>query len=62
MTEEKATLLMIRGHISVLSEQDQSDIKSTADKIKEVVKEADSKQNGIGVMALALVGAELAAE
>lgn len=58
MTEEQQTLLVIRGHISVLPDEDRVGVNLAAAKLREVV----TLHNDHGRMALALVGAEFAAE
>lgn len=58
MTEEQQTLLVIRGHISGLPDEDRVGVNLAAAKLREVV----ALHNDHGRMALALVGAEFAAE
>jgi hypothetical protein len=58
MNTEKLQLLLIRGAIAELSEEDRKGIELAAEKLREVVK----THNDHGKMALALVGAEWAAE
>ncbi len=58
MTEERVQLLLIRGAIAELPEADRQGIELAASKLREVV----GTHNDHGLMALALVGAELAAE
>lgn len=58
MTEEQQTLLIIRGAIAGLSDADRQGVELAAAKLREVVL----LHNDHGKMALALVGAELAAE
>ena len=58
MTEEQQVLLIIRGTIAGLPEADQKGIALAAQKLREVV----AHHNDHGKFALALVGAEQAAE
>lgn len=58
MTEEQQTLLLIRGEIYALSDTDRKGVELAAANLREVIK----LHNDHGKMALALVGAELAAE
>ncbi|MDP3887029.1 hypothetical protein [Hydrogenophaga sp.] len=58
MTEEQHILLIIRGTIAGLSEADRKGVELAAQKLREVV----TTHNDHGRMALALVGAEQAAE
>lgn len=58
MTEEQQNLLIIRGHIAGLPPVDRKGIALAAAKLREVL----ALHNDHGRMALALVGAELAAE
>jgi phosphatidylserine decarboxylase len=58
MNEERIQLLLIRGAIAELPEADRKGIEQAATNLREVV----ATHNDHGKMALALVGAELAAE
>lgn len=58
MTEEQHTLLLIRGSIAGLPPTDRAGIEQAAAKLRQVVLH----HNDHGRLALALVGAELAAE
>lgn len=58
MTTEKLQLLLIRGAIAELPVDDRKGIEIAAEKLREVV----ATHNDHGKMALALVGAEWAAE
>lgn len=58
MTEERQTLLIIKGAIAELPDADRQGVELAAAKLREVVL----LHNDHGKMALALVGAELAAE
>lgn len=58
MTEEDQTLLIVRGHIAGLPVPDRKGIELAAAKLREVVL----LHNDHGRLALALVGAEQAAE
>lgn len=58
MNEEQQTLLLIRGEIYALPDADRKGVELAAAKLREVVK----LHNDHGMLALALVGAELAAE
>lgn len=58
MTEERQTLLIIKGVIAELPDADRKGVELAAAKLREVVL----LHNDHGKMALALVGAELAAE
>ncbi len=58
MTEERQTLLIIKGVIAELPDADRQGVELAAAKLREVVL----LHNDHGKMALALVGAELAAE
>lgn len=56
--DDQTTLLVIKGVISDLPVADQKNVKQCANQLKVTIKEA-----GVyGVLALALVGAEAAAE
>ena len=55
--DENTQLLLIRGAIASMPEGNQQAIKEAADKIREIAKASNN-----GMMALALVGAEIAAE
>lgn len=58
MTEDQQNLLIIRGHIAGLPPADRKGIQQAAQQLREVI----SHHNDHGRLALALVGAELAAE
>lgn len=58
MTEDQQNLLIIRGHIAGLPTADRKGIELAAQKLREVI----AHHNDHGRMALALVGAELAAQ
>lgn len=58
MTQEQQTLLIVRGAIASLPEADRKGIELAASMLREVV----THHNDHGQMALALVGAEAAAE
>lgn len=58
MTTEKIQLLIIRGAIAELPEEDRKGIELAAAKLREVVQ----THNDHGKLALALVGSEFAAE
>lgn len=58
MTEEQQNLLIIRGHIAGLPAADRRGIELAALKLRELL----AHHNDHGRLALALVGAELAAE
>lgn len=58
MTEERQTLLIIKGAIAELPDADRQGVELAAVKLREVVL----LHNDHGKMALVLVGAELAAE
>lgn len=62
MTQEQLLLLMVQGKISDLSSEQQKKIRETADKLRAIRKEADDEESGIGMMAMALVTAEMGAE
>lgn len=61
-TEEQVQLLLMRGHVAGLTEAQQQQVKACAEKLRETIAAADKVEDGIGHIALALVGAELAAE
>lgn len=58
MTEDQENLLIIRGHIAGLPAADRKGIALAAQRLREVI----AHHNDHGRLALALVGAELAAE
>lgn len=58
MNEEQQQLLLIRGAIYALPDTDRQGVELAAAKLREVV----ARHNDHGLMALALVGAEHAAE
>lgn len=58
MTEDQQNLLIIRGHMAGLPAVDRKGIELAAQKLREVIVH----HNDHGRLALALVGAELAAE
>lgn len=62
MSQEKMILLMVRGQIAGLSQEQQASVKEVADQIRNLWKDADAKEPGIGTMALALITAEAGAE
>ena len=53
-----AETLMIKGVISVESEETQALIKATYKLLKDAVEAAEAQHPGAGVIALALLGAE----
>lgn len=55
-------LLIVRGKIAGLPSEQQTSIKKVADQIRNLWKDADAKEPGIGTMALALISAEAGAE
>jgi len=57
MTDEEQTLLVIRGAIAGLPPETQAKIANAADRMRAIIKEDDA--NG---MAIALIGAEMAAQ
>ena len=57
MTDEEQTLLLIRGTIASLPEDDQRRVLAVAVNLRNIVKD-----DGHAQMAFALVGAELAAQ
>ena len=57
MTDEEQTLLMIRGTIAGLPEDDQIQVKVIAQTLRNILK-----QDARAPMAFALVGAEMAAQ
>lgn len=59
MSEEEQTLLMIRGAISILPAESRETITEMAEHIRRMIRTAPP---GEGSLAVALVGAELAAE
>jgi hypothetical protein len=59
MTSEQETLLVIKGSIASLPKERQEVIETIAENMRRVVR---NTVNGEGHMALALVGAELAAQ
>jgi hypothetical protein len=58
MTNEQQDLLMIRGFIAGLPDEDRTGVSVAAAKLREVV----TQHNDHGQLALALVAAELAAK
>ncbi len=58
MTAEQETLLLIRGTIASLPEEYQRQVAAAHDAIKDIVK----SNKEAGTMAVALLGAEMAAE
>lgn len=58
MTEDQTTLLIIKGAISELAPADREGVELAAAKLREVIK----LHNDHGLMAFALVGAELQLE
>lgn len=58
MTQDEQTLLLIKGAISDLPSDAQEAIREIAENFRRVIKEAPE---GYGSIALALVGAEMAA-
>lgn len=56
--QEKVTLLMIKGAIYDMPKEEQDTIATLAQQLRNIVKDAGAQ----GVLALALVGAEVAAE
>lgn len=58
MTPEQQTLLLIRGTIAGMTEEQQREVAEAAAKIREIA----NAQSDLGLMAFALVGAELQLE
>jgi hypothetical protein len=58
MSEEQQTLLIVRGAIAAMPESDRNAITAAADALREQIKAHGEH----GAMALALVGAEFAAQ
>ena len=58
MNQEQVALLLIKGAITDLPEADRKGVELAAVKLREVI----ALHNDHGVMAMALVGAELAAK
>jgi hypothetical protein len=54
-----ADILMIKGAMTELSEEGQTACKELADTIRYRVTEAEKKEVGSGILALALVGLEI---
>ena len=59
MTPEKQTLLIIRGTIAEQSAEDRAKVKAAEDEIRAVLTKYPG---GHGMMAVALLGAEMAVE
>ena len=57
MKEEQATLLLIKGVVSELTVDEQAEVNRVAARFREILKE----EGDAGVVAIALVGAEVAA-
>ena len=57
MKEEQATLLLIKGIVSELTVDEQAEVNRVAARFREILKE----EGDIGVVAIALVGTEVAA-
>lgn len=57
---DNINVLLIRGVIAGLDEQQQARVKECADKLRAIVTEYGDQ--GLGLMAIALVGTELQAE
>ncbi|MGQ2994245.1 hypothetical protein [Variovorax sp.] len=57
--QARAVRLMLLGTISELSKPDQAAIAATAQKIRDAVAEGEGQTEGLGVLALGLVGAEM---
>lgn len=58
MSEEQQTLLIVRGAIAAMPESDRNAIAAAADALRELIRTHGEH----GVMALALVGSEFAAQ
>lgn len=58
MNEDQQTLLLIRGTIAGMTEEQQREVAAAATKIREIA----NAQSDLGLMAFALVGAELQLE
>lgn len=58
MTEEQQTLLLIRGTIAGMPENDQAQVKAIAETLRSILKSGGAHAS----VAFALVGAEQAAE
>lgn len=58
MSEEQTTLLLLMGALAGMDRADQEQVKSCADKLRSVIAEHGDN----GILALGLVGAELAAQ
>lgn len=59
MTGEEQTLLMIRGAIASLPEKEQAAVSAAVAAVRDVLKQ---HEEGAAIMALAQLGAELAAK
>ncbi len=63
MSSEKAQAyavrMMLLGAISELHKPDQAAIAAAAQKIRDAVAEGECQRQGVGVLALGLVGAEV---
>jgi len=57
-TKDEAVLYMIKGALSDLSEQDQAKVRAVKEELKAVI----DRNGEHGMMALALLGAEMSAE
>ena len=57
MKEEQATLLLIKGIVSELTVDEQAEVNRVAARFREILNE----EGDAGVVAIALVGAEVAA-
>lgn len=55
MTEKQLTLYMCRAMIQDLSEPHQKEVRQVADEMKQLM---DNASPGVGLIALALIGAE----
>lgn len=58
MNSERATLLLVRGALSELPQEQQDAVNAAHEKLKAIVTEAGD----VGLLALALLGAEIQAE
>lgn len=60
MTQDQHDLLLMRGTIAGLPESDRKAIEAAAQELRQVVARHDEPGRHHGLLALALVGAELA--
>ncbi len=59
MNQDEQTLLMIKGAITEATPEQQQTINACAQDLRDRIKLAETTEAGLGILAMALVGAEV---